>query len=147
MALRPDRATRFRDRVSILRRAEVARDRYGNPVDAGAFAVVGQRWGQVREVGGGEALAGGALESREQATVILRLDALTRTLGDAERVRFRGEDWNIIRRIEVGFSHREVELTCRKLPGAEVAPAGPAALLTAAGEHLLTAGGDRLVVA
>ena len=144
MALRPDRNTRLRDRVTILRRAAAERDRYGNPVASGDYQALGSRWGEVREVGGGEALAGGALEARETATVRLRLDALTRDLGDAERVEFRGQTWNIIRRVELGFSRREIELTVRKLPGEEIDFDIPLAFGTLSGDGITTLAGDRL---
>jgi head-tail adaptor len=86
-------AGKFRERVTFQSLTSGAADAYGNTLTAWGSDIV--RWADVVVRTGRERVTGGAVAGVNVATVRVRSDSLTQTIGTDWRVYMRGKYWNI----------------------------------------------------
>ncbi|MEM1421827.1 MAG: phage head closure protein [Pseudomonadota bacterium] len=106
------RAGAFRDYAVIERKTIGANDQHGQPETVwGQLATV---WADVLETPGRERLQAGRLEAPATATIRVRASSITRALTASERLRVRGEVWNIRSVIQVGRKRDQVEILAER---------------------------------
>lgn len=88
-------AGKFRERVTFqsLTNSSGTTDKYGNALDAWGADV--SRWADVVVRTGRERVTGGAVAGVNVATVRVRSDSVTQTIGNDWCVFMRGKYWNI----------------------------------------------------
>ncbi len=107
-------AGKFRERVTFQRltNGSGTTDKYGNALDAWGGDV--ERWADIIERPGRERIEGGALASVNTATVRVRADSATKTIGTGWRMYARGVYWDIESEIQVDRAGSIIEIMAQK---------------------------------
>ena len=99
----------LRDRVTV-QRATQGDDGFGNTISGWTDLLT--IWASVRETPGKEVVAAGRVEASRTATIRVRVSSLSRGVTAADRVRARGQIWNIRSVSAVGDGRELIEFLC-----------------------------------